>query len=372
MRRSQALSCAALVLGLLAVGSTVPAVADVRTPVDLGTLPGGTYSATTAINNRNVITGISRTADGVNHPVRWSRDGEITELSLPDDTAFAQTVDINESDTVVGYWQDRQLALFPSSWDANGVRTDLTVPPGSTFSRPNDINDAGTIVGYANGSVGGAVRWNADGTITELPLLPGSSGGQAVAINNVGTIVGFNNVNNIIHAVRWAPDGTVTDLGGLGGSFSEAIGLNERGAVAGQSQSADGTYHAVRWSSLGVITELSSGESRSSAISDRGVVVGTSGSDPVRWTGTTMTVLPVLPGDFQGFAVDVNRTGVVAGISHDPFGTSRGVVWDSAGTATELAPLSGGRNTSVNDLNDRGTIVGNAYTATGEVHAVRW
>lgn len=372
MRRSRVLWCAALVLGLVAVGGTVPAAAEVRAPVDLGTLPGGTYSATTAINNKNVVTGISRTADGVAHPVRWSRNGKITQLSLPDDTAFAQTVDINESNTVIGYWQDRRLDLFPSSWDANGVRTDLPVPPGSTFSRPNDINDVGTIVGYANGSAGGAVRWNTDGTITELPLLPGSSGGQAVAINNVGTIVGFNNVNNILHAVRWTQDGTVTDLGGLGGSFSDAIDVNERGAVAGQSQAADGTSHAVRWSPRGVIADLSPGEGRAAAINDRGVVVGTSGFDPVRWTGTTMTVLPVLPGDFQGFAIDVNRTGVVAGISGDPFGVSRGVVWDGAGVATELAPLSGGETTSVNDINDRGAIVGNAYTADGEVHAVRW
>jgi probable HAF family extracellular repeat protein len=370
MRRSRVLSCAALVLATFATGG--PAAAGPRQAVDLGTLPGGDYSATSAINNRGVVAGISRTADGVDHPVRWSRNGKITQLSLPDGTTFAQTVDINESNTVVGYWQDRQLDLYPSSWDARGVRTDLPVLPGSTFNRPYDINDAGTIVGYASGSASGAVRWNTDGTITELPVLPGSRGGQAIAINNAGTIVGFNNVNEVIHAVRWTPDGTVTDLGGLGGSYSETIDVNERGAVAGQSQAADGSFHAVRWSVQGVITDLSPGDGRAAAINDRGVVVGTSGFDPVRWTGTTMTVLPVLAGDFQGFAVDVNRFGVVAGLSGDPFGPSRGVVWDAAGTATELAPPPGARVTSVNDLNDRGAIVGQGYTANGEVHAFRW
>lgn len=361
---------------MIAVGSAVPAAADVvaevRAPVDLGTLPDGTYSATTAVNNGNVVTGISRTADGATHPVRWSENGAITRLSLPDGTAFAQTVDINESDTVVGYWQDEQLGLYPSSWDASGVRTDLPVPAGSTYNRPNDINDAGTIVGYASGAAGGAVRWNTDGTFTELPLLPGSSGGQAVAINNDGTIVGFNNVNNVLHAVRWTPEGTVTDLGGLGGGYSETVDINERGAVAGQSQAVDGTYHAVRWSPRGAITSLSPGDGRAAAINDRGVVVGTSGSDPVRWTRNRMTVLPVLPGDFQGFAVDVNGAGVVVGVSGDPFVAGRGVVWDAEGVATELGPLPGGAGTSVNDINDLGTIVGNARTANGETHAVRW
>ena len=370
MRKSRASACAAVVLGLVAVGGTVPAAADVRAPVDLGTLPDGVYSATTAINNRGAVAGISRTTDGVFHPVRWSRNGTIKQLSLPDGVDFGQTVDINESNTVLGYYQDQQLDLHPAVWAAGGLRTDLPLPPGVTYSLVNDINNAGTVVGYASPN---PVRWNTDGTVTVLPLLPGGTGGQAVAINDTGTIVGFSRVpDGTRHAVRWSPDGTITDLGTLGGGDSDSVDVNERGAVAGQAQGADGAYHAVRWTRNGRITELGQVDSRAVAINDGGVVVGTAEGAPVRWTGTTPTMLPLLAGDFQGFTVDVNRTGVVAGISGDPFSGGRGVVWDAAGVPTELGPVPGGQTTSVNDINDLGAVVGNMRTANGDIHAVRW
>ena len=369
MWKSRASACAAVVLGLVAVGGTVPAAADVRAPVDLGTLPDGEYSATTAINNLGVIAGISRTTDGVFHPVRWSRNGKITQLSLPDGVGFGQTVDINESNTVLGYYQDQQLDIHPAVWDASGLRTDLPLPPGTTYSSASDINNAGTVVGYASPN---PVRWNTDGTVTVLPLLPGGTGGQAVAINDTGTIVGFSRVADGTHAVRWAPDGTITDLGTLGGGYSTSVDVNERGAVAGQAQGPDGTYHAVRWTPNGRLVELSAADSGAAAINDRGVVVGAAGGVPVRWTGTTATTLPLLDGDFQGYAVDVNRTGVVVGLSGDPFFGGRGVVWDATGAVTELGPVPGGQATSVNDINDRGQIVGNMRMANGDIHAVRW
>jgi probable HAF family extracellular repeat protein len=359
-----------VVLGLVAVGSAAPAAADVRAPIDLGTLPDGVYSATTAINNRGVVAGASRTADGVFHPVRWSRNGTITQLSLPDGVRFGQTVDINESNTVLGYYQGLQLENHPAVWNASGRRTDLPLPPGATHSLVNDMNNAGTVVGYASPN---PARWNTDGTVTVLPLLPGGTAGQAVAINDAGTIVGFSRVpDGAQHAVRWSPDGTITDLGTLGGGYSAGIDVNECGAVAGQAQGTDGGYHAVQWTEDGRITELSPVDGRAAAINDRGVVVGTSGGVPVRWTDGTPTTLPLLAGDFQGFAVDVNRAGVVAGLSGDPFSDSRGVVWDAAGAATELGPVPGGRTTSVNDINDRGEVVGNMRTANGDIHAVRW
>lgn len=370
MRKFRASACAAVVLGLVAVGSAVPAFADVRAPIDLGTLPDGVYSATTAINNRGAIAGISRTTDGVFHPVRWSRNGTITRLSLPAGVGFGQTVDINESNKVLGYYQGQQLETHPAVWDARGLRTDLPLPPGTTYSLVNDMNNAGTVVGYASPN---PVRWNTDGTVTVLPPLPGGTGGQAVAINDAGTIAGFSRVpDGTQHAVRWSPDGTITDLGTLGGGYSNSVDVNECGEVAGQAQGADGAYHAVRWNQNGPITELGPVDSRAAAINDRGVVVGTSGGSPVRWTGTTPTTRPLLAGDYQGFAVDVNRTGVVAGMSGDPFSGGRGVVWDAAGAATELGPVPGGQTTSVNDINDRGEVVGNMRMANGDIHAVRW
>src|SRR5262245_10981883 len=95
MRRSRVLSCvfscAASVLALLAAGGT--AAAATRAPVDLGTLPGGDYSSPVAINDKGTVVGASRTADDVFHPVRWSSDGTITQLSLPSGITFGQTVD---------------------------------------------------------------------------------------------------------------------------------------------------------------------------------------------------------------------------------------------------------------------------------------
>lgn len=375
------LSGAAGILALLVGVGGAPAVAEprvavTRVPVDLGTLPGDTNSDTTAINDNGTITGVSWNG-GFYHPVRWSANGTITQLSIPDGSFLGWTVDVNASDTVIGYWKDENSRSHAATWDASGGRTDLPVPPGTIASTVDDINDAGTMVGFV-GSVqnGGAIRWNADGTSTVLPLPPGGMGGRAVAINEAGVITGFCNVSEGgLHALRWTPDGVLTDLGTLGGRDSQPIDINERGVVIGNSQvPAGGTrpvYHAVRWEPTGAITDLGVtpryNGSNAIAVNDAGTVVGASGVFPVQWPADTPVELPLRPGDTQGSAYDVNNSGVTAGVSG-----SSAVLWDAAGNISILLGLPGAGTAKSNAINDHGRVVGFAQTAAGARHAVRW
>ncbi|QXV55885.1 hypothetical protein [Amycolatopsis sp. TNS106] len=152
-------------------------------------------------------------------------------------------------------------------------------------------------------------------------------------------------------------------------------------------------------------------------VNDAGVIVGESGSRPVRWDRDGHpTPLPILDGFSGGRAVSVNAEGVIAGsllagehlrpvcwrsdgrvrALELPDGAisgtacrvnARGSVlgnamwpgyrwralrWEPGGETVELATLPGDGETQGQDLNGLDEVVGSARTGTGVRTAVRW
>lgn len=344
--------------------------------VDLGTLPGGTFSSTVAVNEQGMVAGIADDANGAVRVVRWSGFGDVTALPLPDWATFASAATMNEQGVVVGIVQDAELNTHATLWNAAGAPTMLAALPGGTYTNVNGINDDGTVVGYGDDAAGQTrpIRWRPDGAATVLDTSPIGSGGQAVAINDNGTIVGFTRGDDgRPHALRWSPGGAVTDLG----VERDTIGTNNRQVVIGQALTAHGVHHAVRWKG-DVVTDLVASKefatSRPAAVNDDNVAVGSADLRPVKWTTTgDLVELATLPGDVGGFTADINASGAVIGTSGDGFLVAHPVRWDASGAVTALPGLPGADNFAwVNDLNDQGVIVGNARTAAGGFHGVRW
>ncbi|MFE2758153.1 hypothetical protein ACFXGA_39765, partial [Actinosynnema sp. NPDC059335] len=75
----------AAVVAVLATFSVPTAQAD-QVVVDLGTLPGGTASYASAVNDNGIVAGEANTESGRWHVVRWGRDGRIDDIgrTLPD------------------------------------------------------------------------------------------------------------------------------------------------------------------------------------------------------------------------------------------------------------------------------------------------
>ena len=183
-------------------------------------------------------------------------------------------------------------------------------------------------------------------------------------INEAGQVVGSASVGGMPHAVHW-DDGVMTDLGTLGGPISSAGGLNDVGQIVGSSRisSANFTTDAFLWeggvmSGLGILKQAGAGE-----INDAGQVVGAYFRDPVppsqserRWAflwddGVRRDL-------FEGFASDINETGMVAGAWEATRHYPVAAVWDAANGPREIGTLPGGILSEAYGINDAGHVVG--------------
>ena len=163
--------------------------------VDIGLLPGGSYSYAGAINDRGQVAGTSSVSD-------------VTHLFL---------------------WQ-------------NGTTTDAGARP---FSAVTALNERGQFTGN---SPAGGFLWSA-GSLIELGTLGGGAT-YPYAINDRAQVVGWSDLeaSTFHHAFLWE-NGTMTDLGTLaGGTVSIASAINKHGEVAGASTWPGGSnYRAVVW-----------------------------------------------------------------------------------------------------------------------------
>jgi probable HAF family extracellular repeat protein len=159
--------------------------------------------------------------------------------------------------------------------------------------------------------------------------------------------------------------GRFVEIGDLpgGNSVSVAEDINNVGQVAGESHSAEGT-ECILWErgNLMSIGDLPGGAVNCAgfAINRSGDIVGlgeVQGSliRPFLWREGTMTELPLPPDASQGFAVDINKSGVVVG---NFFGSDRSgaIVWSN--DEITLLPGLQGLIPNANGMNDRGDIVG--------------
>ena len=91
-----------LATGLLTVGLPANAYAASYTALDLGTLPGGSYSYAYGINGSGQVVGDADTASGQQHAFLWSSGSGMTDLGTLPNGYGSEAFCINSSGQVVG------------------------------------------------------------------------------------------------------------------------------------------------------------------------------------------------------------------------------------------------------------------------------
>jgi probable HAF family extracellular repeat protein len=362
---------------------------------DLGALPGVNTSYPFAINEREVIVGISEngsvdplTGSPETDAVLW-KDGEIVNLGTlggNQGVAFG----VNDRSQVVGVASNTiadpfsasigsGVGLFPGTtqvhpflWE-EGIMQDLGTL-GGPDSAASYVNERGQVAGQsfttsvANKATGIPTQdpflWfpcdrdhsdndcNSDpesgigknGRMLDLGTLGGTFG-LVAGLNNKAQVIGRSNLagDHTRHPFLWER-GHMQDLGTLGGDFGYATWLNDAGEVVGVAslpipcpgcEQGPQVYHGFFWKQ-GVMTDLGTLDkcSITFGINSKSQIVGSSG---------------------------------LCGIAKHAF------VSEGGGPLIDLNSLVvGGSDLQLLQaiyINDRGEIAGNAVAANGDQHA---
>lgn len=303
---------------------TSSSVAQIYTITDLGTLPGGSYSAAIAVNSFGQVAGYS---DGppTQHAILWSKTHGMLDLGT--------------------------LFSGGPSWAA-GINDLGHVTGGSWI---DDFNNA-------------AFLWTpAQGLQNIVAVLDGQGG---LSISNFNIVVGSTTVEPP-EAFVWTKDGGElnlnTTLGGLG---SVASGVNDRGQVVGYFDSEDGSFHAYIWSVQSGLKDLGEGQASAINIFENVVGVNAAGHAFLWEKNKGMGDLGTLTGDDSSDATAINFWGQVVGTSTlNP--NSRAFLWTAETGMLDLNTLiptgSGWTLQSATGINIFGQIVGNGQI-NGQPH----
>jgi len=304
--------------------------------VDLGTLPGGTFSSANGVNGAGQVVGFSSN-DTTSRAFLYG-GGVLTDLgALPGDDG-SNAFGINGSGQVVGssYSTTSTTSGGHGFLYSGGAMTDLGVLYPSSSCNTSEalaVNDLGLVVGDSSSasilhdcSLDFEAFSYSNGTMTDLGHLAGDTSSLASGVNGAGQAVGvsyyYDNSGFHNHAVLFA-GGTVTALGTLpGGTESGATAINASGQIVGGSGTAAG-QHAFLYSN-GSFTDLGSlgGDAQATAINTKGRVVGQSitatGSSAFFWSATAGMIdlnnlLPKNSGWQVSLASGINDAGQVVG-----------------------------------------------------------
>jgi probable HAF family extracellular repeat protein len=324
---------------------------------------------------------------------------------------------LNDRGDVVGFADGRDDTFHAILWKRGNVTeaVDLGVPPGYVSSEAYGVNNHRVVFGllYDKRERTFPFRWKA-GRMTVLRGPRGRLQQVAVpdrnAINERGEITATLLVHGDRRAVRWARKGKATFLSPLPGhTWTNAWSIGADGVVSGWSRrlpNDDGENNPVIWTKSGRAIPLRTAPGRADGAAEAtnrsGLTVGYLGNlgtdqDPesdqaVVWD--TRTAAPRLIGPAGSYAyaelVDVNDRGQAIGMSGtftgDLFPVARPAIWRPGWRHLRAIPIPArarGANPVVvaqlNDINARGTVVGNAYGlaakdygALRRIYPVRW
>jgi probable HAF family extracellular repeat protein len=243
------------------------------------------------------------------------------------------------------------------------------------------INNRGSIAGFGfieNRQT--PIVWRRSGAIIELRADASIEGLFPRGLNDLEQVVGFAIRTDMIeHGFVWTR-GRLRDIGDLpgGADRSGAADINNRHQVVGFSETAAGR-EAILWEhgNLMSLGDLPGGATNSAAgaINERGTIVGAGstarGFRPFVWRHGVMQQLRLPPELRQtAFAVanDINHSGLIVGHAE-----GIPLVWprhDKDALLLPIPPLEA--NAVPFAVNDRGDIVGFAFTGDEDAGAVIW
>jgi len=165
-------------------------------PVDLGILPGGTFSAAYAINDNGLVVGEADIAGGATHAVAWSVSAAGVKTLGPIDLgvitvadAASVAFDIDNSGRVVGESEDQAGVAHAGMWTLNSTlqpaeKTDL----GANGSA-SAINNTNRIAGHL-GATSLATVWDTQKTTLPNSAVVETAFSQATGLNDSNLVVG--------------------------------------------------------------------------------------------------------------------------------------------------------------------------------------
>jgi probable HAF family extracellular repeat protein len=302
--------------------------------------------------------------------------GFVVDLSERGHVAFVNSIGI-------GYQGNHALR-----WH-EGETVELTPDVGEyDVTLPTTVNRRGQVLGWTLNGPGGYWLWS-DGVTTPLPPRPGEVIWVSDLDDRGRLLVNRAPVTDPPTAVRAAivdGDRELTSPVLDDGSTIAGYGMNNRRQVIGvvSDETGDRAYlwqvgrRPVDLGSLGGTW------TRPTQINERGTVLGTWITDDgdtrmFLWRNGTMTDLGTLGGRTTGaqlptYAIgrpdQLNERGQVVGNSETASGEFHAFLW-SDGRMRDLGTLGGSQSIAFG-INDRGEVVGESQTASGETHAFLW
>jgi probable HAF family extracellular repeat protein len=285
---------------------------------DLGTLPGGQYSAAEGISAAGDIVGSATTASGDEHAVLW-RKGKIRDLGTLGGT-WSQAHAINARGQVVGTSTTSGGPEGPEYgflWQ-DGKMTNLGVPSGATYSVGLGINPAGVIMAYTDA---GLATWDR-GQWRVLPYPGGSTECSGGAIDNAGRVVGYCHVGTQTRSFIW-DRGMPLDLGSVGGGDIVVSAISPSGVAVGSFSTEDGARPFL-WKHgeiIALTTEGADPTFGAGAINAAGLIAGAINGGNYNlhaalWNRGTTIDLGTLPGSTDSYANGINASGRIVGVSY--------------------------------------------------------
>jgi len=302
---------------------------------------------------------------------------------------------INNLGQVIGSYENSAGVERSFLWQ-NGELHDLDSELNISGYYPVSINNRGQIVivqSVSPGKVGASqivlLNGNSLTGATVSALAPAPQGtGEPVAINDQGWVVGTDFVGAGSYQPAVWKNGSATDLsipsggdpavlsllGSVPFAFSSATGVNNSGQIVGTAYTAGAMYSAGCLWQNGSVTVLGllpgDYQGQALAINNLGIIVGNSGNwHPVTWYNGVITQLPALNSGSAGIAqtTSINDVGMIGGWSDDTAVAAQpqyAVIWHDGSIVnlnTLLPSNSGWDLTSVKSLNDNGQLLVQGY-----------